>query len=667
MKINVVIGKQAKTPRLEHEQSICLKNGNKLTIDIDENDNFSDFEQSLINTINIGFFSKFLLKSKKTIATTFLFGLISVSLGFIEIFQNQFSELFKEFYTQRTFDHISFSLMLVSIILFISIITFLPSLFKTETKDADEIAEKWFNRKKRAISKSKQLSNVLSDKQITEIEIWLHCVDKDSWFLDGFIVEVFEKKKVDLINLNIHQSDLQELSHWLSERKIEFAKIDCAWQIFNNNKDIESCRKFIFRILGEDAEIAWTSFVSSTIVIGQRVYFSPSAFLDISKNFGFNSEKVLNYIQQDYRLFKHVENVNAPLFVTPISPENYSALKNVKDVGVANILLTSKRDREAISYYIAYVNAQDASDKSKAINGIVTLTLENEFYSIFDSWLFSHNDKGCLDELLDFISYESIEEFISLLQISGRYETIYQLLDRLSVFNDPNHQAIRANCLERQGKYEESFEAFLSVNEDRLKKKNINEYIQYLLNHAWAIVSYKNLNFELENVLNLVFEKLDKTLYECYTIIPDQYWHVLNNKATNYENKEDYDTALKYHLQCLNLIGITTKWRSGSYINIAFNYRKLFEKDNNPFLIEEAKKYCKKGYDLKKELGDFDEIPVAVANLAKIALLTTDSDFQIECKKLVDESLLHLKTSGSIKSKDTLLNLKKDLENKIGR
>lgn len=665
MDVSVVVGKQAKTPRTEQESPICLKIDKKLVIDVDGKDSFSEFEESLIKSSNVGVLFKSILKLNKTIATVLLFGVISISLGFIELFQNQFSELFKELYTEHTFDHVSFSLMIVSIVVFVSIITFLPSAFKKETKDAEEIADKWFNRKKRAISKSKELSKILSTDGVNSIEIWLHSVDHESWFLAGFLKDVLSKSDIDSININIHQSDFQELSYWLTEQKIDFNKVIHSWENFSCDSEVEHCRSFINRILGENADVAWNSFISSTIAIGDKVYFSPSSFLDISANLGFNSEKILNAIQQDYRLFRHVDKINAPLFMTPFSLENYATLKIVEDVGITNILLSSKREQDPVTYYIAYVNTQDPTDKAKAINGIIKQTLDKELYSIFDSWLFSKKTSICLDEVLDYISYESVDDLIKLLKISARYEDIFKLLERLKVFNDPNHQVIKALCLERQGQYQDSFSAFSQVEEERLYAKNKHMFIQYLLDYAWAIVSSsKALEMEIE--LIQLFQKTESALYECYSIMPDQYWHFINNKATYYEKKENFESALEYHIKCLSLIGITSKWKSGSYINIAFNYRKLFEKNNDIRFIVEAKNNCIKGYEIKKELGDVDEIAVAVVNLAKIALLTDDQGFWTECEIMVKDSLELLNSSNSIKQKDELTELQKELVEKIG-
>jgi hypothetical protein len=74
-------------------------------------------------------------------------------------------------------------------------------------------------------------------------------------------------------------------------------------------------------------------------------------------------------------------------------------------------------------------------------------------------------------------------------------------------------------------------------------------------------------------------------------------------------------------LNCQSLPGIELKWISGTHVNLGIAYRERFNRQRNVDDLERAVMHASRGVNIKRELGDLDELPIALHNLAYTHLI----------------------------------------------
>lgn len=189
----------------------------------------------------------------------------------------------------------------------------------------------------------------------------------------------------------------------------------------------------------------------------------------------------------------------------------------------------------------------------------------------------------------------------------------------------------------------------------KLDSLPLNDKLRYLLTYSWIVVSGRLNDEKINGKANL--EKAKKLIASSHEIknTNDQLWHFHNSEANYHEWDKEYDLAIREHEKCLKIPGLSQKWLSGTLVNLGIANRLLFCKPWNVSYIDESISYGQSGVDLKEEMGDNDELPIALHNLSlsmlfKFIILKETEEYNlISSNEYSDKALSIYEETGSQK------------------
>jgi len=195
--------------------------------------------------------------------------------------------------------------------------------------------------------------------------------------------------------------------------------------------------------------------------------------------------------------------------------------------------------------------------------------------------------------------------------------------------------------------------------------------VETYLEGAWIIVSAAAAGQQEECRRRL--EQAERWLARVDQVAdPLIYWRYFNYLGLYHDWCRAYPEALAQHRRALAIPGVSDKWYSGSLVNLAYVQRKaaLLRTGGQVAAmaadLETAQTYAALAVDLKRRIGDEDELPVALHNLALAGLCrilaapaenTEDAlaSHAAECASVAREGLAILDRLGSNKKRFALL------------
>ena len=177
----------------------------------------------------------------------------------------------------------------------------------------------------------------------------------------------------------------------------------------------------------------------------------------------------------------------------------------------------------------------------------------------------------------------------------------------------------------------------------------------YQRKSAWIIIAQRNEELKPEGIEAL--NQLGKLLFSHnYDNTPLSLWHYYNIKANLEEWNENLDEAIKNYKKCLSIPTLGAFEYGGAFVNMAITYRCKYIEDKNKKVetINKSIKHGRLGLVLKQSVGDRDEMPIVLHNLAlnilyKISNTTVEIKLCNEVLELSQEALLILDKTNSIK------------------
>ena len=217
----------------------------------------------------------------------------------------------------------------------------------------------------------------------------------------------------------------------------------------------------------------------------------------------------------------------------------------------------------------------------------------------------------------------TLKQLIPLMERAGDFVKALEISDYLKPTNTLSFALITARLTERMGKYQESLTQLKGI-EIPLAMKSFQADLYELaelkwnLHSSWVIVSWRNRE---EKTFGLdCIKKARACITRLSTlgvdIEPASLWHLHNTQANYDEWNGDLPAAIQNHNNCLQLPGIERKWISGSYVNLGIAHREQFLAGGEHAELDLAIDFARKGVAMKTSLGDHDELPIALHNLA---------------------------------------------------
>ncbi|MBU0925869.1 hypothetical protein KKG81_13365, partial [bacterium] len=254
------------------------------------------------------------------------------------------------------------------------------------------------------------------------------------------------------------------------------------------------------------------------------------------------------------------------------------------------------------------------------------------------------------------LSIDALNKLVFLFERSGHFEQAILLTQYLYEIN-PNKYAVNICSLyERMGQFEKAYESLpKTLNIGKNEKPSDIEVRYYQRKSAWIIISQRNEELKQEGIdslntlSNLLFSHNEDNN-------PLWLWHYYNIKANLEEWNKNLEEAIRNYKKCLSIPTLGAFEYGGTFVNMAITYRCKYinQEIKKVATINKSIKLGRLGLLLKQSVGDRDEMPVVLHNLAlnilyKISNTSIDTSLCNEVLDLTQEALQILDKTKSIK------------------
>ena len=618
------------TSRKKEDDSILFKEGNFLDITFCEEDDFDKFEESLNSLCGNSYI--YYLKKRVSSSIISIISIIVIMFAFLSV--SIYEDLFKKIVFEIPFEwETSDSIALAFVLLFLFGLFLMPSILEAKRSEFKNILASWLNKD---IKKQKRIELALSefDKK-TQINLYnIDLFEKEHWIYKILLKVLL--KRFSNINIHVRSDNIKKIQKRLDSYKIINMEV-LKGNFLVAKKDINFLFSSKEQKLNSLLQLCSTNnFKSSKTYVSLELfeYCGKNLFEDNSKSneliFGFQ-----NFINRSFDDFKFLRQEDSSrIYFT----ENFY-FKNLNDEERRLAYFLRNHIEECIEYFenpisllILYFYVKDiVLDEKRVLNilekFIITVEKRQQYKLIDEYWfdiagkVFDPTDLEVFEKtqksLYRSLSINSLDILLSLFERNGYFEQAILLAKYLFEINPNKYTIIISSLYERMGFFEEAY-SFLSkdliVNEN---KKPSSIEIKYLQRKSWIIVSQRKEELKeegkksLEKLFNLIFSHNsdNEAIY---------LWHYYNIKANYDEWDCNFDNAIKNYKKCLSIPTLGAFEYGASFVNMSIAYRLIFLSDNKQKKenIDKSIYYGKVGLQLKKSVGDRDELPVVYHNQA---------------------------------------------------
>lgn len=271
------------------------------------------------------------------------------------------------------------------------------------------------------------------------------------------------------------------------------------------------------------------------------------------------------------------------------------------------------------------------------------------------------------EDFLRLLPLATLQQLVPLLERAGYFNDAIAVADLLRPTDPGGTLLMKARLFERMGRYREGLELLDELDRSTNVIAQMNTSgdrvfsLRLALATCWTIVSGR---LEAERArgkgqLIRAGEIVQRICHSGGSCDPELLWHHYNNLAQYDEWDENLDACITNHVNCQSLPGIEIKWISGTHVNLGIAYRERFNRKRNIDDLTSAVTHARRGVDIKRELGDLDELPIALHNLAYTLLIQFveqhDPATVEYARASIDEGLRLLDATGSSKKRGQLL------------
>jgi len=669
---SIYVSKLCSSKRKRVEDSSISKKNSDLFITYCENDTLDKIESDinlLVGSSALYFFKKRFSSSLISIISVLVILVAFLSASIYEDFLKKV--LFEMPFTWVLSDYISLAFVLV----FFLGLLIMPSILDGERNEFRNILSSWFNKD---IRRLKKLSLLLSNfDRKTTVHIYNFDLEDSTHWLWQILVNRILNRFYN-VNFYVRNDKVQNISNRLNAFEVLNIEIIKAENI---------SRKCDIEILLSQKEQKLYSLMQlcSTVIIKQRdkkSFISLELFEYCGKNFikeEIDSKNQLifgfqNFINRSFDDFKLIAQEKS-LQVYFTSNVTFKDL-NEEEKRLAYYLRNHIEEfvtlfENPISLLVLYYYVKDiVLDKRrniKILEKFICAIEQKQQYELIDLYWF--DIAGLMFDSKDLNTFESsnnsyyrklsidaLNKLVFLFERSGHFEQAILLTQYLYEIN-PNKYAVNICSLyERMGQFEKAYESLpKTLNIGKNEKPSDIEVRYYQRKSAWIIISQRNEELKQEGIdslntlSNLLFSHNEDNN-------PLWLWHYYNIKANLEEWNKNLEEAIRNYKKCLSIPTLGAFEYGGTFVNMAITYRCKYinQEIKKVATINKSIKLGRLGLLLKQSVGDRDEMPVVLHNLAlnilyKISNTSIDTSLCNEVLDLTQEALQILDKTKSIK------------------
>ncbi len=669
----IYISKLCSSKRESLEDSCIQKKDGNIHITYCQGDSLEKFEND-INAI-VGNTSFFYFFRKKFLALLISFISVFVILtAFLSV--SIYEDFLKKVVFEMPFSwEINDFISLGFVIVFFLGLLLMPSILEAEGSEFKNILSSWINKDARRLKKLKlAFSNFPSNNSIHLYNFDLE--DSTHWIwtlMAQTLLNRFEE-----VNFYIRNDKIQNVTNRLKEfdiLDIEIVKEEnlsknCDVEILLSQREqklyslMQLCSTVVVKdrdrksfISLELFEYCGKNFVKEEQDSKNQLIFGFQNFINRSfDDFGFVAqEKSLQLYFTSNVTFKDLEEEQKRLayYLRNHIEEIVASFENpitflILYYYIKDIVLDKRR---AIKVLEKFISCVEAKQQYELIN-YYWFDIAGEMFDFEDINSFEANSNSYYRKL----SIESLNKLAFLFERNGYFQQAIFLNKYLYTIN-PNKYILNISSLyERMGEFQKAFDSLpKELNLGKNQKPNDVEIRYYQRKSAWIIISQRNK--ELKDEALGYISKLEELLFgHNEDNNPIWLWHFYNIKANLCEWEEDYKEAINYYKKCLAIPALGAFEYGATFVNMAISYRFIYinQEAKKEETINKAIKFGRIGTNLKYSVGDRDEMPVVLHNLAlnilyKIVFNGFDKKLVEEVMSLSDEALQILDKTKSIK------------------
>ncbi|MCH2043125.1 MAG: hypothetical protein MK212_03215 [Saprospiraceae bacterium] len=261
-------------------------------------------------------------------------------------------------------------------------------------------------------------------------------------------------------------------------------------------------------------------------------------------------------------------------------------------------------------------------------------------------------------DIFRIIGIKNLDKAATLFERAAMYQEAQQALEYLETVYPYRAKMGKARITERQGNFRTSVEAMLVIQTQWSDKAiNLTKFsvIDLHLNLAWAIVSGRLEDFRLQGKQAL--ENAQDLLYTDFDQIRNSEQIIRSyNILANYKEWEGQpEGAIQSYNKALQIPGVEQSSLSNLLVNKGIALRQI--KD-----LQDATVFGEQGVTIKTAIGDADQLPIALHNLAQTYLELAFSLSDTSQKASLEKAKQHAQTgldiqaeTGSVKKRGQLL------------
>jgi len=668
----IYVSKLCNSKRKRVEDSSISQKNDDLYITYCENDSLDKIESdinSLVGTSALYFLKKRFSSSLISIISVFVILVAFLSASIYEDFLKKI--LFEMPFTWVLSDYISLSFVLV----FFLGLLIMPSILDGERSEFRNILSSWFNKD---IRRLKKLSLLLSNfDRKTTIHIYnFDLEDADHWLWQILVNRILNR--FNDVNFYVRNDKVQNIINRLNTFEvinIEIIKTEniskkCDIEILLSQKEqklyslMQLCSTVVIKqrdkksfISLELFEYCGKNFIKEEIDSKNQLIFGFQNFInrsfddfkliaqEKSLQVYFTSNVIFKDLNEEekrlaYYLRNHIEEF-LTLFENPIS-------LLVLYYYVKDIVLDKRRNIKILEKFICSIEQKQQYE----LIDLYWFEIAGLMFDSKDLNTFENSNNSYYRKL----SINALNKLVFLFERSGHFEQAILLTQYLYEIN-PNKYAVNICSLyERMGQFEKAYESLPKTLNIGIKSSpNEIEVRYYQRKSAWIIISQRNEQLKQEGIeslntlSNLLFSHNEDNN-------PLWLWHYYNIKANLEEWNKNLEEAIENYKKCLSIPTLGAFEYGATFVNMAITYRcKYIEQEIKKIAtINKSIKLGRLGLLLKQSVGEKDEMPVVLHNLAlnilyKISNTLIDVSLCNEVLDLTQEALEILEKTKSIK------------------
>jgi tetratricopeptide (TPR) repeat protein len=310
-----------------------------------------------------------------------------------------------------------------------------------------------------------------------------------------------------------------------------------------------------------------------------------------------------------------------------------------------NESIYNEKRLEAIRFFVESING---SEQYKILKKYWNLVIEN-----------LSEKKDMNNDVYRIIGVPSLLKLATIFERAAMYKHAYNALEYIERIYPFNGFIGKARIKERQGNFEDSVTAMLKIRED-WKQEIIHlentSVIDLNLDISWAIVSGRLSEYKL--VGREAIADAESLLHSSFDTIRNSNQTIrMFNILANYEEWEGRpEAAITNYDLALQIPGVHQSGLSNLLVNKGIALRQINK-------LEEGSFYGEQGVEIKTAIGDADQLPIALHNLAQTYLELAFSKNSKEAKahyfkkalKHAQKGLDIQSQTGSVKKRGQLL------------